>query len=261
MTDDEIELNLDTQARRLSELDDVISAALNDEHTPIALPESPQRQSYEELTTYNQQLRAQRGWEFIDLNQALTGPQREAWENWLTKHRLGWRSTDYLAVGATGLVGLLCSCFDSTIDGAVRNHLKKLTDTAMVQKWEAAGKRLPIDYMGPGFGGRAHRVKSAGHDIARPVEALRQVIQGEFRGVRWVDGVPQRVVENGVFRGQIPVTEAATRLAQHLLADVITPMSLPMPGMSLLYENDSKALHDFALHAYGVSPVNRSGWV
>ncbi|MCR8897209.1 hypothetical protein M0655_02690 [Gordonia amicalis] len=259
MTDDEIELNLDTQARRLSELDDIIGSALKDEESMVELPETSHRQSYDELTAYNKQLRTQRGWEEVDLDQALTASQREAWENWLTKHRLEWRTSDYLAVGAAGLIGLLCCWFDSTIDRAVRDRLKGLKDTATLQMWESAGKRLPIDYMGPGFGGRAHRVKSAGHDLARPIEAIRQVMEGEFRGVRWVDGVPQAVDQVGRFRGPLPTTEAASRLGQHLLADVITEMSLPIPGMSLLYESDSTALRDFALHAYS-GLANGTGW-
>ncbi len=112
MSDDEIELNLDTQARRLSELDDIITAALNDEEPAVDLPKMSRRQSYEELTEYNKQLRLERGWDEVDLDQALTATQREAWEEWLTTHRLQWRTSDYLAVGAAGVIGLLSSWFD-----------------------------------------------------------------------------------------------------------------------------------------------------
>ena len=249
MNDEDIARNLDTQARRLADLAAVIGAALDDDEMPIDLADSPHHQSYSELTVYNDALRNERDWDEVDLDAALTADQRAAWELWQTKHRLDWRSSDYLAVGAAGLVGLLCTWFDASIDGAVRDRLMKLTETSLVQGWEAAGKRLPIDYMGPGFGGRAHRVKSAGHDLARPVEAIRQVMEGEFRGVRWQDGAATRVVSGG-YRQSIPATEAALRLGQHLLADVVTPMSLPIPGMSLLRESKSKALSDFALHSY-----------
>lgn len=34
--------------------------------------------------------------------------------------------------------------------------------------------------------------------------------------------------------------------AQHLAADLVTPMSLPMPGSSWLYELDNRALRTFA---------------
>ncbi|MDT0220518.1 hypothetical protein [Gordonia sp. AC31] len=258
MSDDDVERNLDTQARRLAELDEVISAALDDTTPPIELDASPRHQTYEQLTTLNDQLREQKQWTDIALDAALTEKQRQAWENWLQKHRLEWRTGDYLAVGAAGLVGLLCSWFDMTIDVEVRDQLKRLSDSSIVGRWEAAGKRLPVDYMGPGFGGRAHRVKSAGHDLARPVEAIRQVMQGEFRGIRWENGEAVPVVGGG-FRGNLALTEASLKLAQHLLADVVTPMSLPMPVMSFLYEANNEALRQFALHSYsGLKPG--TGW-
>ncbi|MCK0440112.1 hypothetical protein MUG78_11760 [Gordonia alkaliphila] len=245
---DDIERNLDTQARRLADLDALISAALDDD-LEIEIPESPRRQTYTELTAYNDALRNERDWTDIDLDAVLTDQQRAAWELWRTKHRLEWRHGDYLAVGAVGFVGLLCTWFDASIDRALRDRLRTLTESSLVQRWEAAGKRLPIDYMGPGFGGRAHRVKAAGHDLARPIEAIRQVMAGEFRGIRWQNGIAAPIV-NGAYQGNIPFTEAALRLGQHLLADVITPMSLPIPGMSLLYESNSEALRKFALHSY-----------
>lgn len=255
---EDIELNLDTQARRLAELDALITATLNDQEPAVEIAASPSRQSYDELTVFNTQLREQRDWAEVDLDAALTDEQRAAWELWQTKHRLQWSGSDYLAVGVAGLVGLLCSWFDGAIDGAVRDRLKDLTDTALVQRWENAGKRLPIDYMGPGFGGRGHRIKSAGHDLARPFEAIRQIMNGEFRGIYWKDGVAVHVV-NGAYEGNLSPTAAALKLGQHLLADVITPMSLPIPGMSLLMESDSQALRDFALHSYnGLNGANAS---
>ncbi|MGC5248840.1 hypothetical protein ACPXB3_18165 [Gordonia sp. DT219] len=255
---DDLELNLDTQARRLAELDDIVSGALDDTRSATEMPDSPRQQSYEEVTAFNTQLRQQRDWDEVDLDAALTDAQRQAWDNWQTKNRLQWRNSDYLAVGAAGLVGLLCSWFDASIDSAIRDRLKSLTDSSLVGRWEKAGKRLPIDHMGPGFGGRAHRVKSAGHDMARPIEAIRQVMDGEFRGIRWVDGVAVPISVGG-FSGNLSPAEAALRLGQHLLADVVTPMSLPIPGMSLLYESGDKALSEFALHAYsGMS--QGTGW-
>lgn len=259
MSNDDIELNLDTQSRRLDELDELVNAALNDAGPTANVQAAAHHQTYDELTTFNKDLRLQKRWHEVDLDDALTETQREAWELWLTKHRLSWRSSDYLAVGAAGLVGLLCSWFDSTIDSAVRERLRALTDSSAVQGWETAGKRLPIDYMGPGFGGRAHRVKSAGHDLARPIEAIRQVMDGEFRGIRWHNGRAIPVDVDGAFLDDLSLADAALRLGQHLLADVITPMSLPIPGMSLLYESDNHVIRDFALHAYS-GLGQGSGW-
>lgn len=257
---EEVELNLDTQARRLAELNAVIDAALNDTDASAEIPEAPHQQSYEDLTNFNAELCEQRAWSAVDLDAALTDSQRQAWGAWKTKHRLAWRPSDYLAIGAVGVVGLMCCWFDASLDGAVRNRLDDLVDGPVIKAAEAGGKRLPIDHMGPGFGGRAHRIKSAGHDLARPIEAIRQVMDGEFRGVRWQDGVAIEVTESGRFCERLTLPQAMLRLGQHLLADVVTEMSLPIPGMSFLYESSNgQALRDFALHSY--SGLGRgTGW-
>lgn len=246
---DDTELNLDTQARRLADLDKLIDTALDDEQRDIELPHAPRFQTYDELSSFNEGLRAAKGWSGIDLNSALSETQREAWTRWQEKHRLNWTTSDYLAVGAVGTIGLLCTWFDSTLDRAVRDRLGGLTESALGARMEVNGKQLPIDYMGPGFGGRAHRVKSAGHDLARPIEALRQIMEGEFRGTTWSGGQPISVVD-GRYQSNVPLAEAASKLVQHLIADVVTPMSLPIPGMTFLYESNSEELRNFALHAY-----------
>lgn len=248
-TPDDFERNLDTQARRLAELEKVINAALNDQHVETELSQSPRFQTYNELTSFNRDLRADRGWNDVDLDGALSETQREAWVRWQQKNRLNWNSSDFLAIGAVATIGLLCAWFDNSIDHAVRDRLGTFVNSALGARAEANGKQLPIDYMGPGFGGRAHRIKSAGHDLARPFEALRQIMEGEFSGIDWRGGQRTQITD-GNYRGDIPLIETASRLVQHLFADVVTPMSLPIPGMSLLYESNSEELRDFALHAY-----------
>ncbi|NHE67769.1 hypothetical protein G9U53_26025 [Rhodococcus sp. D-46] len=256
---DDIERNLDTQSRRLDDIENLIRATLDDQQPAVSLEHGPRHQTYDELTTFNDDLRAQREWTDVDLDAALTEEQRQAFESWQQKHRLTWSTSDLVAVGAVGVVGMMCTWFDTSIDSSIRDRLTLLKSSGIVSRWEKAGKRLPIDYMGPGFGGRAHRVKSAGHDLARPIEAIKQIMAGEFSGTAWHTGVATPVIVPDKFQDVDSASEAALRLAQHLLADVITPMSLPIPGMSFLYESDNKALRDFALHAYnGLSAGN--GW-
>ncbi|MBT2275427.1 hypothetical protein [Rhodococcus qingshengii] len=253
---EDIERNLDTQSRRLDDIENLIRATLDDQQPAVSLEHGPRYQTYDELTTFNDDLRGRRDWTDVDLDAALTDQQRQAFESWQQKHRLTWSTSDLVAVGA---VGMMCTWFDTSIDSSIRDRLTLLKSSGIVSRWEKAGKRLPIDYMGPGFGGRAHRVKSAGHDLARPIEAIKQIMAGEFSGTAWHTGVGARVIVPDKFQDIDSTSEAALRLAQHLLADVITPMSLPIPGMSFLYESDSKALRDFALHAYnGLSAGN--GW-
>lgn len=256
---EDIERNLDTQSRRLDDIENLIRATLDDQQPAVSLEHGPRYQTYDELTTFNDDLRRRRDWTDVDLDEALTDQQRQAFELWQQKHRLTWSTSDLVAVGAVGVVGMMCTWFDASIDGSIRDRLTLLKSSGIVSGWEKAGKRLPIDYMGPGFGGRAHRVKSAGHDLARPIAAIKQIMAGEFSGTAWHTGVATQVVVGDKFQDINSTSEAALRLAQHLLADVITPMSLPIPGMSFLYESDSKALRDFALHAYnGLSAGN--GW-
>lgn len=245
---DDLEMNLDTQRRRLRELDELVSATLSDSDSSVPSTHYPRDQSYGELTAFNDALRSEREWTERDVHALLIDDDLASWR---AKSRIEWTVSDYLVVGAVGVVGFMFAWFDSAIDAGVRNRLKNMSGLPMVKNWEGAGKRLPVDYMGTGFGGRGHRVKSAGHDLARPLEAIRQVVDGEFRGVRWHEGRRIDVVVNDGFTADLNVQEAALRLVQHLMADVITPMSLPIPGMSFLAESDSTVLREFALHAYG----------
>ena len=255
----DIERNLDTQSRRLGDIENLIRATLDDQESAVSLEHGPRYQTYDELTTFNDDLRGRRDWTDVDLDAALTEEQRQAFELWQQKHRLAWSTSDLVAVGAVGVVGMMCTWFDASIDSSIRDRLTLLKSSGIVSGWEKAGKRLPIDYMGTGFGGRAHRVKSAGHDLARPIEAIKQIMAGEFRSTAWHTGVATPVAFGDKFQDIDSAAEAALRLAQHLLADVITPMSLPIPGLSFPYESDSKALRDFALHAYNGLSAG-SGW-
>ncbi|MGK8522699.1 hypothetical protein ACRS6B_14555 [Nocardia asteroides] len=141
--------------------------------------------------------------------------------------------------------------FDATVDSAVTKQFDGLAKSKRVRVWDAAGKRLPINYMGRGFGGRAHRVKSGGHDLARLFGTLHQVLHKEFVGVRWEFG--QRIPvhdDSGRLREVDDLPDAALRVMKHLAADFLTPMSLPVPGTSWLYASHDERTKNFAHHAY-----------
>lgn len=99
-----MERNLDIQSRRLQEIEDLVRVTLDDQEPAIQLTRGPRQQTYDELTTFNDEVRTHRKWTEVNLDSALTEQQR--------------------------------------------------------QGWESAGKRLPIDYIGPGFGG-AHTASKA----------------------------------------------------------------------------------------------------
>jgi hypothetical protein len=247
---EEFERNLDTQRRRLDAMDDAVARALSDHPIASDLSVAPRAQPYRELTVFNDGLREANSWVDVDLDAALTAEQADALAEWRSRQRIQWSTADIAMVGLAGVLGTACLWFDASIDRAVQGRLNALTKTSVQRRFEKAGKRLPIDFMGEGFGGRAHRVKSAGHDLARPFEALRQIMDGEFRGVRWSFGQRSTMSASGRFDVVDTYEEALLRWLMHLCADVLTPMSLPIPGSSLLYEMDNETVSEFALHAY-----------
>lgn len=249
MTDD-FDRNLDTQRRRLDAMDAAVANAMSDEPVPSQLPTERAPQPYETLTSFNDRLRVSNLWTDVDLDAALSPQQAEALEEWRCRQRTPWTTADVAMVGLGGVLGAASIWFDAAIDKAVRQRLNAIAKTRVVRLWEKAGKRLPIDYMGDGFGGRAHRIKSAGHDLARPFAALRQIMNGEFEGVRWSFGQRSTIKVSGRFDVVNSYEEALLRWVMHLGADVLTPMSLPIPGMSLLYELDNETISKLALHAY-----------
>lgn len=254
--DDPIWRNLDTQSRRLAELEASLDALLAGDLT-VEVPEAPagDRARFDELTAVNDALRAERQWTEVDLDAALTPAQRELFARWQSRQRVRWSGADLVAVGLAGVVGMAATWFDMTIDQSVRQRLGMLKDTDLVKGWEKDAKRLAIDYTGPGFGGPGHRVRSAGHDLGRPLNALRQIRDGQFKGTTWTYGTAETFVKDDGFVMVNSWGEALTLWGKHLAADVVTPMSLPLPGWTLLYERPSRDLRKFAAQAYEGTPL------
>lgn len=259
--DESIFRNLDTQRRLLADLERSVDATLDDDidsDLEVAATFSP-AMSYTAITAANDALRDTQDWREVDLYDAMTPAQRERFAAWSDGRRLPWTQEDYLTLGFAGIVGAAATIFDTQLDGAVKDALGWLKNTDLVQGWEADARRLPIDYTGKGVGGPAHRVKSAGHDLGRPLEALRQIREGVFRGTVWPHGVKTPVIEQLPNWQQIDSWPAAmTVWAKHLAADFVTPMSLPLPGMTKLYELDSAGIRSFAHAAYqGQRPLGQ----
>jgi hypothetical protein len=253
--DDETLRNLDTQHRRLAEIEANLDALLGGE-TPNALPATPDRpETYSQLTTTNDALRDERGWETIDLDAALAPEALAEFELWRQRRRISWQLDDIAAVALAGAVGIAATWYDTMIDNAVRDRLKALSDTPLIKLWERDAKRMPIDYMGKGFGGHLHRVRSAGHDIGRPFEALRQIRAGEFHGFYWEDHQRFEVRADGLggaaYEPVEDLGEALVLWGKHLVADFVTHTNLPLPGWSAIYERDSRHLRKFAHETYG----------
>lgn len=250
--DETILRNLDTQSRRLREIEEDLSRLLDDDAIrPTATPRVrvARAGSYAGLTQVNDVLRGARGWTDVDAAAALTAVQQDAFDAWRDRERLPWAIDDLVVVGLAGAVGFAATWFDADLDRALRRRLAGLKDTELIRSWERDGRRLAIDHTGPGFGGPDHRVRSSGHDLGRPIAALRQIRDGVFTGVAWEDGIRHDVERPG-FRTAGSLTEALGLWAKHLAADFVTPMSLPLPGWTLLYEMPHRGLRKFAHEVY-----------
>ncbi|MDL5160019.1 hypothetical protein [Actinomycetospora termitidis] len=229
---DDAAMVLDAQRRRLAEIEAAVDAALAGE--AIDLSPHVETSSYEEVVEATRTLRAERDWEG---HLPLPG-----------RGRLPWAREDLAVAGLAGAVGFAAAWFDAPIDGFVRERMKKLGDTDLIKRWEREAK-LPIDFMGKGFGGPNHRVRSSGHDILRPVSALRQIKSGCFEGRRWSGDAP--------LRESIPVTggvestaEALILWCKHLASDVFSDRSLPIPGWTFLNELPWEDAQKFARYVY-----------
>lgn len=256
--------NLDALARDLQEIEALAAAALDDspitEEQVASVESQPTHLTYEQLSSHNAQRRRELGWGEPDLRALLTVDQRTALSRWSRQDRLEWTAEDLVILGLSGALSIISSVYDTQTDALVRRGIGWLKSAPLLRRWEAEAARLPIDYTGRHFGGPAHRVRSSGHDVMRFADALKQVRTGVFRGVRWEDG--QKIVEEvsstpfgNPFREASDAPEAIALTLKHWAADIVTPMSLPLPGWTLLYEMPNRDLRKFAHDAYsGVAP-------
>lgn len=248
--------DLDAERRRLDDIEQALDRALAGDAGPsLSKAAPPGPMSYDELTQANDLLREEQGWGEADIYDSLTPQAQRELQQWRTLGRAGglssWSGSDIAVVGLAAVVGTVACVYDTAVDDTVRQGLAALAKTDLVRGWERAAKRMPIDYTGPNFGGPAHRVRSSGHDLGRPLAALQQIRDGAFRGVVWQDGV--RTVFTTEAGAYVPIPalgEALTLWLQHLAADFVTPMSLPLPGWTSLYDLPDREVRQLAHMIY-----------
>jgi hypothetical protein len=220
----------------------------------LAMLEVPSPAEYDALTSVSRRYLETEGRTDLDLEDLLEPQDLELLR--LESQRLGWTTSDLTAVGLCGLVGSVTALLAGAIDAAIVQQFGLLEQTKLVSRWKRETTNLPIDYSGAVVGGPAHRVNSAGHDIGRPVEAIRQIMEGTYEGTGWLYGekVP-RTAEGTPFGtpyDAVPEVRVALALwVKHLITDVITPTSLPLPGWTVLYEAvPTEELADFLKGMY-----------
>jgi hypothetical protein len=171
-----------------------------------------------------------------------------------TFERLTWTKGDYVASMVAAILGLSLEILNialktkSPIDS--NGHLRKWFDS----KLHNHSSNNPIDYQGSGFGGGEHRVRTRGHDLLRFFEAIDQTAKGEFRGTVWSYGTPREVISSVTQYGnsypQMSWTSAFINVSIHLFADFFSPLSLPLPMSSIVYENASREFRIFVHTLY-----------
>lgn len=166
--------------------------------------------------------------------------------------RAKWEKADFVAVFIAASIG-------SLVDFILSDRNNKFTGKGSdFSKWlnqfhEHQGG-APIDYQGKGFGGKYHRGLSKGHDILRFIEAIIMFKNGQFVGVRYIDGVAHKVVTSvnqyGTPYEQLGWIEAILKYAKHMFADLFSTCSLPFPGSSFLVECSNRDLRKLAATMY-----------
>jgi len=270
--DDTYVENLDALTRDLDDIEALAAAALDgqslDQAAAYRISHAPTRLTYDELTQHNQQRREAEAWGDAELADILDLTALRQLDEWRTAQRIRWERSDLVVVGVAGLLGALANLYDTQLDSKVLEGLAWLKKTDLITRWEQDAKGMPIDYMGSKFGGPGHRGLSAGHDIGRFFNALNQVRTGTFEGTYWEYGERFARVSTttpfGTPYSEVEWPLALAQLLKHWVADFVTPMSLPLPGWTLLRDMPARELRAFGQEAYagdhGGSGLNlRSG--
>lgn len=166
--------------------------------------------------------------------------------------RAKWKKNDFIVVFIAAAIGSLADIILGTRDNQFTGTGSDFSDWLdKFHKHEGGG---PIDYQGEGFGGGFHRELSKGHDLLRFIEGILMFKNGQFEGIRYVNGEAIKVVsavnQYGNPYEQLSWIDAITRYAKHMFADLFSTYSLPFPGYSFFAESDNREIRKFAAIMY-----------
>lgn len=213
--------------------------------------------SYDELYNKAAQELIRRGLDIdsLDYHSLISESELREIENELNRplpRREKWEMADFVAVFIAASIG-------SIVDLILSDRNNKLTGkdsdfSDWLNHFHQHDGGDPIDYQGKGFGGGFHRGLSKGHDVLRFIEAIIMIKNGQFEGIRYIDGVAHKVVSSvnqyGTPYDQLGCIEAILKYAQHMFADLFSTCSLPFPGSSLLIECSNRDLRKLAATMY-----------
>lgn len=165
----------------------------------------------------------------------------------LTTDRLPWTQADLIAgllAGAIGVAADLTSKLNLT-----ENQASKLI--APFKKFDRLNN--PIDKNIPGAFGGDHRIYSQGHDLLRFFSTAQHMMTGSALNYHTDGG---QLIVKGLAEGSLNLTEAMAILAVHLLKDVFTARSLPIPGTSIIADFNNYKVPKFLVDGYTSNDLN-----
>ena len=218
---------------------------------------SKNEQSYDDLFMIASKTLTERGidTENIDYHDLVSEEQLSYIIDHLNRpldKKLKWNKNDFIAVFIAGSIGSLVDCILSNRENKFTGKGSQFE--AWLDQFHKHDGGAPIDYQGKGFGGGFHRGLSRGHDILRFIEAIMMFKTGRFEGIRYTNGVAEKVVSSVNQYGnpyeELGLIEAIFKYAQHMFGDLCSKCSLPFPGSSFLAECGNREIRIFAATMY-----------
>lgn len=213
--------------------------------------------SYDELYDKASSELAKRGFdvETIDYHSLVTDAELKQIEKELNRalpRKEKWSKNDYIAVFIAASIGSLVDLILSDRENPFTG--KDSQFSKWLDQFHKHDGGAPIDYQGKGFGGGYHRGLSKGHDILRFIEAIMMFKNGQFEGIRYLNGTAHKVISSVNQYGnpyeQLYLIEAILKYAKHMFGDLFSTCSLPFPGSSFLVESSNRDLRKLAANMY-----------
>lgn len=171
-----------------------------------------------------------------------------------------WKKSDFVVVFVAALVGGIADAVLGKRDNEVTGKGSKFSNwlNEFHEKEWKHKSGSPLDFQGKigelSFGGGNHRELSRGHDLLRFVDGIKSIKNGTFEAVGFRDGVKyvvkSTVNQNGTPYDTMTLGAAIIEYCHHMLADLLSNNSLPVPGYSFLRECDNRKIRKLSADMY-----------
>ncbi len=168
--------------------------------------------------------------------------------NGLTVDRLPWCKYDMIAAVSAGAIGI-------AIDLISKLNVTEVTAKKIIDPFKNFDlKNNPIDKNLPGASLGDHRIYSQGHDLVRFFETAHKMMTGGATNYYTEGG--SMFVKAAPDWQQLNYSDAMAVLAVHLIKDVFTARSLPIPGTSIITDVNNGKVPDFLVNGYNSNDLN-----